>query len=57
MIFLFSYIPVSYSLVPKGEMALGLIQILIQIIDCVAGGVFILIGGVLLLDTKHKKNE
>ena len=57
MIFLFSHIPVPYSLVPKGEMALGLIQILIQIIDCVAGGVFILIGGVLLLYTKHKKNE
>ncbi len=57
MIFLFSHIPVPYELVPKGEMALGLIQFLIRAADCIAGGVFILIGGVLLFYTKHKKNE
>ena len=53
MIFLFPVIPVPYELVPKGEMAFGLIQFLMQIFDCIAGGISIFAGILLLLYSKR----
>ena len=55
MIAVFTVIPVPYSLIPRGEMAFGMLQFLMRIFYCGGAGACWLFGCVRFLYLKSKK--